>query len=152
MNYLECKRKQRGLSQDKLSALSGVPQNTISLIERGVRSSPHNSTLKKLARVLEVDPTWLVVPVSAGKTFGELIDSSPDDRQSYLDVRQEQGTLNEFVSQLEKIFQSALGDHDDEHGRSRLQAAYMLGYALGSRKRIQRSRRSTTEARALRQR
>src|SRR5215208_2633445 len=55
MRYLRHAREKKQLSQDRLAELSGVPQNTISRIERGRRLKPHKSTLEKLARVLDVD-------------------------------------------------------------------------------------------------
>ncbi len=38
MTYLRYIREKRELSQDKLSELSGIPQNSISLVERGKRA------------------------------------------------------------------------------------------------------------------
>ncbi|HHW43811.1 MAG TPA: helix-turn-helix transcriptional regulator [Desulfotomaculum sp.] len=46
-------RQNKGLSQLKLSKLSGVAQSSISEIESG-KSNPNISTLRKLANVLEI--------------------------------------------------------------------------------------------------
>ncbi|MBE3586625.1 MAG: helix-turn-helix transcriptional regulator [Thermoanaerobacter sp.] len=46
-------RQDKGLSQLKLSKLSGVAQSSISEIESG-KSNPNISTLRKLASVLEI--------------------------------------------------------------------------------------------------
>ena len=46
-------RKERGLSQERLSELSGVARVTIARIESG-RSSPNLETMKRLADVLNV--------------------------------------------------------------------------------------------------
>ncbi len=130
MTYLRHIREQRELSQDKLSELSGVPQNTISLVERGVRT-PHNGTLLKLAKVLKVDnPSWLVMPMSPRKTFGELISGTPAERRGYLEFLRAQGNLRGFLLRLEDIFEQGLEDGPDAE-RVRLQVAFLLGYARG---------------------
>lgn len=46
-------RDQRGISQEKLSELSGVPRGTIARIEQG-RGSPWHSTLERLANGLRL--------------------------------------------------------------------------------------------------
>ena len=55
MTNLQLIRIERGLGQPKLARLSGVPQPTISLIER-LRLNPTDDELERLARVLEVRP------------------------------------------------------------------------------------------------
>ena len=108
-----------------------MPQNTISLAERGVRK-PHNGTLIKLAAVLNVDnPSWLVMPMSPRKTFGELISGTPAERRGYLEFLRGQGTLNGFLRRLEDILEKGEGDAEDAD-RVRLQAAFLLGYARGA--------------------
>jgi transcriptional regulator with XRE-family HTH domain len=131
MTYLRHIREQRGLSQDKLSELAGVPQNTISLVERGVRT-PHTGTLEKLARVLKVDnPSWLVMPMRPTKTFEELIAGTPAERRGYFEFLRARGTLSGFVSRLEDIFEKSLMDGEDAE-RVGLQVAFLLGYARGA--------------------
>jgi transcriptional regulator with XRE-family HTH domain len=131
MTYLRHIREQRGLSQDKLSELSGVPQNTISLVERGVRT-PHNGTLKKLAQVLKVDnPSWLAMPMRPTKTFEELIAGTPAERRGYFEFLRARGTLSGFATRLEDIFEKSLMDSEDAE-RVGLQVAFMLGYARGA--------------------
>jgi transcriptional regulator with XRE-family HTH domain len=128
MTYLRFIREQRGISQDKLAELSGVPQNTISLVERGVRT-PHNGTLKKLAQALKVDnPAWLAMPMRPSKTFEELIAGTPAERRGYFEFLRARGTLSGFATRLEDIFEKSLEDAEDRVG---LQVAFMLGYARG---------------------
>jgi transcriptional regulator with XRE-family HTH domain len=47
-------RMEAGLSQEELAKKSGVSQGAIAMIERGRRTRPYPSTLKKLAIALEV--------------------------------------------------------------------------------------------------
>ena len=46
-------RERKGLSQRRLSEISGVPQQTISAIEQGVRKNPGISTLQMLSKALD---------------------------------------------------------------------------------------------------
>lgn len=48
------RRKELGLSQDKLSKLAGVAYNTIVKIESGENPNPTIETLKKIAKALEI--------------------------------------------------------------------------------------------------
>ena len=48
-------RTEKGLTQEKLAELSGLPQSHISRLEGG-KHSPSNQTLAKIAAALEVDP------------------------------------------------------------------------------------------------
>lgn len=52
---LKKKRKEKGWTQLKLSEKSGVPQPTISQIEKGNRKYPTHENIRKLAKALEVD-------------------------------------------------------------------------------------------------
>lgn len=52
-------RKERVLTQNMLADLSGVSQVAIARIERN-QSEPHASTIRKLARALDVEPSELV--------------------------------------------------------------------------------------------
>jgi transcriptional regulator with XRE-family HTH domain len=47
-------RKQRGLSQDKLSKLANISHNTIIKIESGAIQSPTMNTASKIAKALGV--------------------------------------------------------------------------------------------------
>ena len=47
-------RKQRGLSQDKLSKLADISHNTIIKIESGAIQSPTMDTAQKIAKALDV--------------------------------------------------------------------------------------------------
>jgi transcriptional regulator with XRE-family HTH domain len=130
MKYLRHIRDKRGISQDKLAELSGVPQNTISRIERGERT-PRRSTLDKLARVLEVEhPSWLAMPVSPNETFGEFIEGTPEERRTYIEFMRESGTLADFVKRLGEIYEAGMENYrDDPRVFGGLQAVFMLGYA-----------------------
>jgi transcriptional regulator with XRE-family HTH domain len=130
MTYLRHIREQKGISQDKLSELSGVPQNTISLIERGIRT-PRPSTLERLSSVLEVEhPSWLPMPMHATETFGELIEGTPERRHTYIEFMRESGRLSYFIKRLEEIYAARMEDsRDDPMDWASLQAAFILGYA-----------------------
>ncbi len=52
MVLLQEKRKNKGLSQQRLAEISGIPQQTISAIESGVRKNPGVETLAPLARAM----------------------------------------------------------------------------------------------------
>jgi len=54
------KRKELGLSQDKLSKLAGVAYNTIVKIESGENSNPTIETLQKIAKALDVSIDTLI--------------------------------------------------------------------------------------------
>ncbi len=53
-------RERRVLTQEELAAAAGVPVVTISRIENGHTEEPRPSTVRKLAKPLGVDPTWLI--------------------------------------------------------------------------------------------
>jgi transcriptional regulator with XRE-family HTH domain len=130
MMYLRHIREQRGISQDKLSELSGVPQNTISRIERGERT-PRPSTLEKLASVLKVEhPSWLAMNTNPALTFKELIEGPPKRRQTYIKNMREMGRLSYFIKRLEEIYESRMEDSraDPMDGVGH-EVAWMLGYA-----------------------
>ena len=58
MERLQELRRRRVMSISDLSEVSGVHRNTIHRIERG--KPAYTSTIRKLARALEVDPAELV--------------------------------------------------------------------------------------------
>ena len=53
-------RKQRGLSQDKLSKLADISHNTIIKIESGAIQSPTMDTAQKIAKALGVSLDYLM--------------------------------------------------------------------------------------------
>lgn len=53
MSILYEMRKKQQLTQQELAAISGVPQQTISNIEKGTRKLPRVGTLLKLSRALK---------------------------------------------------------------------------------------------------
>jgi transcriptional regulator with XRE-family HTH domain len=66
--YLRTLRRKRGLTQDQLAALCGLPQNTISRLETKENVRPSWDSVDAIAGALKVDPTSLL--------FGP----DPDDR------------------------------------------------------------------------
>jgi transcriptional regulator with XRE-family HTH domain len=52
-------RPRRALTQEELAEKAGVDASTVARLERK-RTEPHMSTLRKLAKALDVDPTELV--------------------------------------------------------------------------------------------
>lgn len=59
-------RKNAGLTQKRLSELSGVPQQSISMIELEDRKNPGAETLYRLANALNVKMEDLIVLETAG--------------------------------------------------------------------------------------
>jgi transcriptional regulator with XRE-family HTH domain len=53
-------RETKGLSQEKLARMADVANNTIVKIESGENQNPTISTIKKIARALEVDVSRLI--------------------------------------------------------------------------------------------
>ena len=135
MKYLRHARGKKQLSQDQLAELSGVPQNTISLIERGIRVKPHKSTLEKLARVLDVDQPAMLAMDLKGQTFDDVIKGTAEERQAYIEVRREEGRLPQLIANLEEVFEAAKEEaaKEDSNGYSlslaQLESAFLLGYA-----------------------
>ena len=130
MRYLRHARGKKQLSQDQLAELSGVPQNTISRIERGRRLKPHKSTLEKLARVLDVDQPAMLAMDLKGPTFDDLIKGTAEERQAYIEVRREEGRLTQLIANLEEIFEAAKEDSSGDSLRgAQLESAFLLGYA-----------------------
>ena len=71
-------RRARGLSQTALGDLTAMHRNDISLIERG-RRRPRIDALVKVARVLDVDPEFLLaglawVPRTSARAGGFRVD------------------------------------------------------------------------------
>lgn len=57
--HLRTAREDKGWTQERLEEASGVPQNTISRLERSSNSGVSAGTLLKLAEALDVDPRAL---------------------------------------------------------------------------------------------
>ncbi len=55
INKIRTIRLEKGWTQQELADKSGVPQPTISQIEKGNRKYPTHETIKKIARALGVD-------------------------------------------------------------------------------------------------
>lgn len=78
-------RLHRGLSQEQLSAMSGVSVRTIQRIERGAGATPE--TLKCLAAALEVDFTALRPEDSPMPTPDTLTDAERDALEHVRDLK-----------------------------------------------------------------
>ena len=52
-------RERQALRQEDLAALAGIGKNTVNRIEKN-RTEPHMTTIRKLARALDVEPAELV--------------------------------------------------------------------------------------------
>jgi transcriptional regulator with XRE-family HTH domain len=129
MRYLRYVREQKGLTQDELSALSGIPQAGISKVERGIRK-PHPGTLEKLAKVLGVEePAMLALNMTSVETFDQLVNGSSAIRRAYLEHKRDTGWLESFIEDLEEIYGAAMSDYGSTSlAGARVQAGYMLGY------------------------
>lgn len=57
---MRSRREAKGLSQGKLSQLTGVPQSMISLFESGHTQDPGVQAMKNIAIVLGVSVDWLI--------------------------------------------------------------------------------------------
>ena len=69
---LRAARLRRVWTQDDLARESGVPIVTISRWENGhVAGLPRQSTIRKLAAALDVDPAWLLLGDEAGEVGKE---------------------------------------------------------------------------------
>lgn len=56
-NRLKKLREERGISQEKLSEMSGISRTTLSKIENNEEVSVNTRTIVKLADVFEVNPS-----------------------------------------------------------------------------------------------
>ena len=54
-------RERRVITQEDLSQLSGVTEATISRLENDKSGPTRQSTVRKLAAALEVEPQWLLL-------------------------------------------------------------------------------------------
>ena len=135
MRYLRHAREKKKLSQDRLAELSGVPQNTISRIERGERLNPHKSTLEKLARVLDVDQPAMLAMELKGQTVADLSKGTAEERQAYIGIKRQEGRLTQLIANLEEVFEAAKEEaaKEDKSGYplrlAQLESAFLLGYA-----------------------
>lgn len=75
-NQIRLLRDQRHLSQQALAEASGISRNTLSLIERG-QTSPTVSTLKGLARALEVEINAFFQPYQESRVVFTKADQRP---------------------------------------------------------------------------
>lgn len=57
--YLRALREKRHMTQVQLSKASGIPQNCLSRYERNANANPPFTTVKAIAKVLDIDPSRL---------------------------------------------------------------------------------------------
>ena len=76
---LRALRKARKLTQPQIAEATGVPQSTLSGIERGETKDPISSVLLKLAAFYEVEPHWIVTGEGPKHTV-----ASKDDAETEL--------------------------------------------------------------------
>jgi transcriptional regulator with XRE-family HTH domain len=129
-------RENKGLTQQELAVASGVPQNTISRVESGRRNA-HKGTLKKLATALEIeDWTALDVEIPHIIDLEDLSEWEPERRRRLFELYREVGFLDELRDGWEEHYRENRkrfkdDDQKDEYVASKLESAYMLGYARG---------------------
>src|SRR2546423_15554124 len=73
-------RELAGLSQVALAARSGISEDAISMLERGVRTNPRNDTVARLANALRLDPSHreaLLLAARRGVRAAEQRDGRP---------------------------------------------------------------------------
>jgi transcriptional regulator with XRE-family HTH domain len=98
--YIRKHREARGLSQNKLAALSGVNQSTVIRIERGDFRQPNPETLQALVSALEV-PLADVWSLAGYQVDGKLPSTLPFLRAKYRDLSdKEMDSLTNDVAYL----------------------------------------------------
>jgi transcriptional regulator with XRE-family HTH domain len=114
-------RKARKLTQPQITDATGVPQSTLSEIERGESKDPSAEVLLKLAAFFEVEPEWLLsgrgpqhAVSSRGDGESELLlffRSLSSEGQAYLLARAKDLHADEHRTK-------AVKSQDDQHGDS----------------------------------
>ncbi|EAL5962958.1 LexA family transcriptional regulator [Campylobacter jejuni] len=113
-------RKNLGITQEKLSMLSGISIQNIKKLETDLNSNPTNKTLKKLALALEVDEEYFVSKLSPSNV------SKSANFVSYLSpsAKLESQTLNDDMINIpffENVRASAgSGTYNDEESTQTL--------------------------------
>lgn len=110
--YLLWVRRTQMWTQGELAEEAGVSPTTVSGIENGKISRPHFGTLRKLARVLEVDPRDFFGVEAFQDTFNVL---TLDWARSARDAEFERGVSRASLEALRRLFQQL----DGELGRLR---------------------------------
>jgi len=129
-------RESRGATQQGLAEWSGVPQNTVSRVESGKRR-PQKGTLQKLATALGVeDWTALDVDIPRVLSLEELSEWEPERRRRLFELYREVGFLADLREDWEAHYRENRELYKDpgeeeEYIASKLESAYMLGYARG---------------------
>lgn len=68
----------RKLTQEQLAKAIGITQASMTDLETGKSKSPASQTLTKLARVLEVDPEWLMTGKGAQQPIASLSETEAE--------------------------------------------------------------------------
>lgn len=100
--FIAKRRQERGLSQEKLGAIVGLPGSTIFRLERGEFKAPSPEKLQRLARALEVDfedlftlagyatPELPGLPVFLRRKFDDLSDEEVERVERYVEKLRKQ--------------------------------------------------------------
>src|SRR2546423_15450193 len=75
-------RELAGLSQVALAARSGISEDAISMLERGVRTNPRNDTVARLARALRLDRSQREALLAAARPGQRITSEQRDGRVS----------------------------------------------------------------------
>jgi transcriptional regulator with XRE-family HTH domain len=130
-------RELAGLSQVALAARSGISEDAISMLERGVRTSPRNDTVARLAQGLRLDPSHreaLLAAARGGLRTPEQRDGRPaggEDTDNLL-----AGARALFTSLPTTALPATSSEHADAVTALRAElgeAAFGLEYEAGSR-------------------
>lgn len=129
--YITRLRKSKGYSQRKLAQITGISNTTISRIEKNFTTNPDLSTLKLLAKYLDIDEIYMLE--AAGYK-----EESKEDELTKKDERDIKKVLDNTKKQLEGLMDTdgLMFDGEpasDETIQSILQAMEM-GMALAKQK------------------
>ena len=109
-----------GLSQSALAARSGISKEAISMLERGVRQHPRNSTVLRLAHALRLSPEDRLALVAASRPSPQVTASRalppesragipPDPIAHFVGREAELGELQRLLAARERVAVHGLG-------------------------------------------
>ncbi|GAA0179066.1 helix-turn-helix transcriptional regulator [Clostridium sediminicola] len=106
--YITQKRKSKGLSQRQLAKEISISHSTISRIEKDDGISPDNSTLRALAKRLEVDYNYLLA-------LNKSIDDEPEIRiiqraAKKMNASEKEKMLNILKLSFEELFKEDIDE------------------------------------------
>ena len=141
MDRLAELRERRGLTLRELSKTSGVSPDAINQIELGHRKA-RPSTLRKLARALEVDikdffkdEELTTRPKVAPPLFDDLVEESRaiEERKRRIEREWYQGVKNLDDEGIKQVMKDLVENGEDFGWEHRGQRLYVLGLTLRSR-------------------